>query len=176
MKIQDIDPQLKYCPVCHDEYRSEIVMCAGCDVELITGDQFVEMNSSSAQDRNDRSMELSVNDELVHLRSGPLNDMKKLASLLANEKIPSLLVSEDDDCGKGCCGTSVILQVRLNDGQDALAILADEFKRETSLSSYDLSNVDSVFDEKAENTTCPACGHSFAPTTMACPDCGLSFG
>jgi len=174
--MRDIVPELKYCPVCNDEYRAEIVMCAGCEVELMTGEQYLEMKSGRLRERENRSMELSVDDELVAIRSGSLIDMKQLRSLLAKEMIPSLLVSEDGGCAKGCCGSNFVLQVRLQDGQEALAVLADEFKRSTSLESHDLSNADAVFDVKAENITCPACGHSFAPTTTTCPDCGLCFG
>lgn len=174
--MRDIDPELKYCPACNDEYRAEIVACAGCEGELITGEQYLEMKNDSLSERDNRSMELSADDELVQLRSGPLQEMKQMRSLLAKENIPSLLVGEDDGCGKGCCGANVILQVRLQDGQAAVNVFAEEFKRSTSLTSHDLSTVDSIFDEKAKNTSCPACGHSFSPTTTTCPDCGLCFG
>lgn len=174
--MNEIDPELNYCPVCHDEYRAGIEKCAACGVELVDGVRFREMQSGEGRARETRSMELSVDDELVTLRSGSLSEMKQLSSLLAAEKIPSLLVSEDGSCGKGCCGATVILQIRMEDGQDALAVLAEDFKRSTSLESYDLTHAGAVFDSEAENTTCPACGHTFAPTTTTCPDCGLCFG
>ena len=174
--MTDIDPDLKYCPVCNDEYRAEFVLCAGCEIELMTGRQYIEMTGAGIQERESRSMDLSTDDELIQLRSGPLNEVKQLRSLLEKEHIPSLLVSKDGNCGKGCCGPSFLLHVRFEDGQAAMAILADEFRRTTSLMSHDLSTTDSVFDPDAETTFCPACGCSFSPTVMTCPDCGLCFG
>lgn len=173
--MTDIDPELKYCPVCNDEYRAEIVVCASCEVELLPGEKFIELKHGNVPERSNRSMELSPDDELVLLRSGSLLEMKQMRSLLAKEMIPSLLVNEDANCGKGCCGSNFLLQIRLQDSQDALAILARDFQQSTSLESYDVSNVDAVFDSTAEQTICPACGHSFAPTTLTCPDCGLHF-
>ena len=37
-----IEPDLKYCPKCDDEYRAEIEKCATCGIELITGLQKIE--------------------------------------------------------------------------------------------------------------------------------------
>ena len=174
--MTDIDPELKYCPGCKEEYRAEILLCAGCQVELLSGKEFLEGNKSASLERDSRSMELSPGDELVTLRGGSLNDMKHLRTILAAERIPALLVSEDGSCGKGCCGSNFLLQVRLEDGQAALSVLADDFKRSTSLASHDLANADSVFDVEAANTTCPACGRVFETSATTCPDCGLCFG
>ncbi len=172
----DIDPKLKYCPECKDEYRADFDNCASCDVQLIAGAMFIKILNGTVQKKAGRSMEISSEDELVTLRSGSLQDMKQLRALLKDESIPSLLVSEDDNCGKGCCGSNFFLQVRLQDGQEALAVLAHDFQRSTSLESHDLSNTQVVYDNSAKKTTCPACGHQFTPTTMTCPDCGLCFG
>lgn len=170
------DPLLKYCPVCHDEYRAEIKMCAGCEVELVTGQEFIALQQEGMREKNGRSMELSLDDERVNLRSGSLQNMKQLQLILAQEMIPSLLVGEDENCGKGCCGSVFLLQVRLQDSQEALRILKKEFEQSTSLQEHDLSNADAVFDQEAHMTTCPACGHCFAPSVLVCPDCGLEFG
>ncbi len=174
--MTDIDPELKYCPKCHDEYRAGIKMCAGCDVELITGVKFIDLNNDNLMNRKSHLPELLPDDKLVSLQSGSLQNMKNLCSILATEMIASLLVSEDGSCGKGCCGPNFLLQVRSQDSEAALAVLADEYKRSSSLESHDLSTIDTVFDADAADTICPACGHNFKPTTMTCPECGLCFG
>ena len=66
------DPELKYCPVCDEEYRADIKMCAVCAVELIPGYEKIAAESVLQQKKVIRSMELSANDDLVNIRKGPL--------------------------------------------------------------------------------------------------------
>jgi len=174
--MTDIDPELNYCPDCQDEYRADFDHCASCDVQLISGAMFIEIQKGHVEKKLERPTELSTEDDLVSLRSGSLQDMKQLRSLLAAEHIPSLLVSEDGGCSKSCCGSTFFLQIREQDAQDALAVLAHDFHKSTALHSHDLSNTQVVYDNNAGKATCPACGCQFTPTTMTCPDCGLCFG
>ena len=170
------DPDLKYCPDCDEEYRAEIQTCVSCGVTLISGGEKMEMEQEKAARLTSRSMELSSDDELVNVRKGPLGEIKHLQAVLATSKIPSLIVGEKGECGKGCCGGgNVYLQIRMEDGQEAMAVLAQEFKRTTALDSHDLSNISAVYDKGAEQTTCPACGFSFSTSHTTCPDCGLCF-
>ncbi|MBW1635422.1 MAG: hypothetical protein JRJ68_04020 [Deltaproteobacteria bacterium] len=172
-----IDPEMNYCPLCGDEYRVAGKRCAACDVELISGAEKLAQVQKVKQLVAGRSMELTADDELVNLRKGMLNDMKQLQSLLAGERIPAVLVSDDSSCGKGCCGTEMYLQVRKNDTEPALAVLAKDFMETTSLSSHDLTHVDAVFVQEAESNVCPACGCQFSSKgQMNCPECGLCFG
>jgi len=172
-----VDPGMNYCPLCGDEYRAAGKRCAACDVELISGAEKFKQVRKERQLVAGRSMELSGNDELVNLRKGMLNDMKQLKSLLARERIPAILSSDDTNCRKGCCGTEMYLQVRKNDAEPALAVLAQDFRATTSLSSYDLTHVDAVFVQEAESNVCPACGCQFSSNgKMNCPECGLCFG
>ncbi|MDO8946433.1 MAG: hypothetical protein Q7U88_04650 [Desulfocapsaceae bacterium] len=171
------DPELKYCPVCDEEYRADIKMCVVCAVELIPGHEKIAEETVLQQKKVVRSMELSVNDDLVNIRKGPLLEMKNLQHILAKEQIPALIFGEKTGgCGKGCCGTELYLQIRREDGEVAMEALAKEFKRTTALDHHDLSHIRSVYDPGAGQTVCPACGFSFAPTTTTCPDCGLCFG
>lgn len=171
------DPELKYCPVCDEEYRADIKMCAGCAVELIPGREKIVAEEALQQKKVVRSMQLSVDDDLVNIRKGPLLEMKKLQQLLAREHIPALIAGEKtSSCGKGCCGTELYLQIRREDGEEAMEALARDFKRTTALDHHDLNHVHFVYDPGAGQAVCPACGFSFAPTTKACPDCGLCFG
>ena len=171
------DPELKYCPVCDEEYRADIKMCADCAVELISGREKIGAEEAVRQRREARSMELSADDELVNIRKGPLLEMKKLQQILAKELVPALIAGEKtSNCGKGCCGTEFFLQIKREDGELAMEALARDFKRTTALDHHDLSHVRSVYDPGAGQTVCPACGFRFAPTTSTCPDCGLCFG
>ena len=170
------DPELKYCPVCDEEYRDDIKMCAGCAVELIFGRDNIAAEMSIKEKKVARSMELSADDDLVNIRKGPLLEMKGLQQVLARDHIPALIASEKKiSCGKGCCGNDFFLQIRSEDGEFALESLAREFKRTTALDHHDLSHVQSVYDQRAEQTVCPACGFRFSTSNSTCPDCGLCF-
>lgn len=170
------DPDLKYCPQCDEEYRQEIVTCVSCNIELITGNEKLVMEEEAKIKKTSRSMKISSDDELANIRKGPLGDMKRLKALLAAENIPSLIAGEKGSCGKGCCGGGELyLQIKIADGQAAMEVLANEFKRTTALDSHDLSNIHAVFDTGAEKSTCPACGCTFATSSSTCPDCGLCF-
>jgi uncharacterized OB-fold protein len=68
------------------------------------------------------------------------------------------------------------LQVREGDVQDAVTILAREFRESTGLADHDLSHLQAAFDPRAPQTICPACGTPLAPTAATCPDCGLRIG
>jgi len=170
-----IDPELKYCPSCNDEYRAEITTCAACDVELLTGSQLLELEDQKQQRKEGRNMELSPDDEMVNIRKGPVMEMKELQIVLEREGIPSLAVQEGGGCGQGCCGTNLLVQVRMSDVQDVLAILEQDHVRSTGLQYHDTTHAGAVFNTAAENATCPACGCSFATTQAECPDCGLCF-
>ena len=170
-----IDPDLKYCPQCDEEYREEIINCASCSIELISGSERLAIEEAAKAKLNNRSMDISPDDELVNIRKGPLGEMKKLQALLGSENIPSMVAGEKNNCGKGCCGGDMYLQIKMADGKDAIEILAQEFKRTTALDSHDLSNVHAVFDTGAAKSTCPACGTTFSTSESTCPDCGLCF-
>ena len=170
-----IDPELKYCPKCNDEYRAEITTCADCEVELLTGVQMQELEQQKQQNKAARNMELSPDDEMVNIRKGPVMQMKELQFLLEREGIPSLAVKEGGSCGQGCCGTDLLVQVRMSDVQEVIAILDQEHERSTGLAGHDTTHSGAVFNTAAENATCPACGCSFSTTQATCPDCGLCF-
>jgi len=171
------DPELQYCPVCDEEYRADIKMCADCAVELISGREKIAAEVVLKEKKTMRSMALSVDDDLVNIRKGPLLEMKKLQQVLAKEHIPALIASEKtSNCGKGCCGTELFLQIKREDGELAMEALAKEFKRTTALDHHDLSHIQSVYDQGTSQTVCQACGFRFSTNSTTCPDCGLCFG
>ncbi len=170
------DPELKYCPSCDEEYRAEMERCVSCDVDLISGQEQLAMEEAAKNKKESRSMEITSDDEMANIRKGTIHDMKQLQGLLAAENIPSMLAGEPGKCGKGCCGGGELyLQIKVSDGEDALRVLAIDFQEKTALGSHDLSTAHAVIDTGAPQSTCPACGFSFAATSSTCPDCGLCF-
>jgi len=171
-----IDPELKYCVQCNDEYMPHMETCGVCGMKLLSGQEMLAREEARNRKLSRRASSITADDDLVSIRQGPLRDMKHMEALLQAERIPALLVGDESSCGKGCsCATSFILQVRREDAQDAFMVLAEEFRRSTALDSHDVSHADSVFNPLAPEVVCPACGHRFPPAAGACPDCGLQF-
>jgi hypothetical protein len=102
-------------------------------------------------------------------------NVKQLQARLKADGFPSIVAGDSSSCGKGCCGSEVRLQVRMNDIQDIMAFMAREHMQTTGLAEHDTSYAGAVFDSSARNATCPACGCSFSPLNKICPDCGLCF-
>ena len=107
-----IDPELKYCPKCKDEYRAEIVACGVCGAALLSGAELLDRQRLGAEKRATRKGELSEADDLVGVRRGPLGEMRIYEQLLKAEGIASLLAGDDRSCGKGCCPSNFDLVVR----------------------------------------------------------------
>ncbi len=173
--VYGIDHEMNYCPLCKDEYRTDVSHCSGCNVPLISGMEHLARVREKQQVLAERSMEIAETDELVTIRKGPVTDMKTLQKLLAEERIPAILLGDKGGCGKGCCGPELHLQIKKEDIPLAGDVLTREFIRSTALDSEDLLNAEAVFDHLAAETVCPACGCKFSPTVGACPECGLSF-
>ena len=166
---------MNYCPSCGDEYRADICHCGICKIPLISGSEKLAIILAKQEAQEERSMDILPEDELVNIRKGPLNDMKKLQNLLALERVPAILAGDEGGCAKGCCGPELYLQIKKDDMQMATEVLAKDFVKSTALDSHDLSNAAAVFDQLATETVCPACGCKFSPTVGACPECGLCF-
>lgn len=170
-----IDPQLKYCPKCNDEYRAEILACAVCDSPLLSGVELLDMQRVGQDKRTARKGALGEEDELVSARRGPLAEMRAYEQVLQREGIATMLAGEEKSCGKNCCPSSFDLLVRREEAAEAVQLIAAEIRRTAPLDGPGGSHHDAVFHDEAAETTCPACGHKFPPTPE-CPDCGLCFG
>lgn len=175
MQAHGIDPEMHYCQTCNSEYRLDIPLCPVCRIPLVSGTEKLEKLARQQDRRAGRSMELQPGTELVSIRKGPLRDMKYLLNILKQGYIPGLLSGDESGCGKGCCGQEMYLQIRKEDVDQALEILAKDFVRSTALDDHDLCNASAVFDPTAAETVCPACNCTFSPSVGACPGCGLCF-
>lgn len=165
--------ELKYCPVCHDEYRPEIEKCATCDVLLIGGMQMREQNSTNGINSSQKQV-ISENDTLIPILRGGIRELKQVKGVLALQNIPVVLVSEGPCRNGSCGGPELLLQIRLQDQQRAETVLQKEHERTTGQHQQQ-AGVATIFDPEAEVADCPACGHRFRPDGSACPDCGLHF-
>ena len=177
-----IDPDLKYCPECGDEYRAEIEKCAACGIDLITGQQKVALEEAKRRKLESRNSELKPDDDLVIVRRGSLYDMRHLAELLEKERIGALMLGDEKSCAqdrfgnKSCCPTTYNLCIKREDAKEALHIIEEDHKKTTGLAYHENTDDDVVFNPHAGEAKCPACGHSFPTSQTTCPDCGLSFG
>lgn len=170
------DLMLKYCPACGGEFRAEVMECGGCKISLVSGAEMAAREQDREALRQRRGGALSPADDLVAIHSGPLADLRRLEELLREERIVVLVAGDDASCGKGCCPSTFLLQVRREDSADAAAILEREYRRHTHLDSHHPLAEDAVFNPEAGEATCPACGHRFPTSSATCPDCGLCFG
>jgi len=170
-----IDPELKYCPKCKDEYRAEIVACAACEATLLSGAELLARQRTGLEKRVTRKGELREDDELVSARRGPLAEMRAYEQVLQREGIATMLAGDDKSCGKNCCPANFDLLVRREEAAEAVQLIAVEIRRTAPLDGPAGSHHDAVFHDEAAETTCPACGHCFPPAPE-CPDCGLCFG
>jgi hypothetical protein len=173
---RNIDPALKYCPQCGDEYRADIARCAVCAIPLLDGQSLLAMQQQDAAKKAARRLPLSPNDDLVSISKGSMVEMRHLQARLEREGIPSLVVNEEGSCRSSCCGgPSLTVQVRAADLEDVQVFLAQEHVRSTALHEHDLGGAGAVFDTAADTAVCPACGCAFSTSHNACPDCGLCF-
>lgn len=170
------DLMLKYCPACGGEFRPEIQFCGTCEVALLAGGEMQARVAEGEAKRLDRSATLTGGEEMVVVQRGPLGDLRQLETLLGEERIPVRITAEEGGCKKGCGPPNFLLEVRKDDVPDAARIVEQEYRRMTGLDDHEPVAVDAVFNPEAEETTCPACGFRFPPTSSECPDCGLSFG
>lgn len=169
------DKDLKYCPQCRDEYRADITTCAACQIELLTGGEMTDFVGQRQASRDNRRGPLTPDDDIVTIHKGSMADLQRLAELFAADNIGAAIVGDEGGCNKGCCGTTMSLQVRREDAQAAYQLIQDDFQQATGLADHDTRHCHGVFDQDAGQATCPACGFEFETSTTTCPDCGLCF-
>ena len=166
-----------YCPSCGDEYRPDFTMCGSCNVPLSTEIFAQPQSPGQLRLKKNRTIGILPEDELLTVKAGSLVELKSLQAILKAEMIDSMLVSENAGQRQGCCGPSFLLKIKSSDSDDAMAVLAAEYKRSTALDCHGFENpADAVFDDGSAIVTCPACSTRFKPgLELTCPECGLCF-
>jgi len=170
------DKDLKYCPVCKDEYLAHIVNCGVCDELLLTGIEMVNLHKQQHGDISKRKGALTPSDDIATVFKGPMQDVKRLEAKLISVNIGTMIVKDGGGCGQGCCAPEVELKIRREDGEAAIKIMETDFDEMTGALDFIHSFDDHGFDPNNADTTCPACGCNFSTQNSACPDCGLCFG
>jgi len=168
-----IDPELNYCPRCHDEYRPDIQRCAACGVALQNG-ALVLAQMEAQKHKTTRSLKIEADEPLLAVRKGTVAQIKELQTRLMQRGLPSLAIKEGAG-GCGCRGTELVLQVRESDLPEVMAVLEEEYRQSTGLDDHDTRFAGAVYDTQAAEAVCPTCGHRFSTTATVCPGCGLCF-
>ena len=170
-----IDPTMRYCQHCDDEYMPQIEKCGVCGADLISGTELLSHRQGRESKLAARLGDLTANDEIVTIFTAKVEEVKRIERLLKPENIGTLIVGDENSCGKGCCGGNLELRVRVQDARDAMEIIEKDLDRTTVIHEHK-AFADHGFNQEAGEHTCPACGTIFPTSNTTCPDCGLCFG
>lgn len=96
-----IDPEMRYCPECGDEYREDIASCATCRVALISGVEKLARAREKNREFTARPMTIGPDEPRVAIRSGKLMELKGAQLLLMQSRIASRITGDGGDCRKG---------------------------------------------------------------------------
>lgn len=168
------DPELQYCPRCHDEYRAGILSCAACGIGLLGGQEMLDRQKKETRQKSARSQAITPDEAVLTVRKGPVQQIKVLQDFLLRQGIPSLAFKEQG-ASCGCRGSELALQVRESDLAEVMAALDQEYRQSTGIAEHDTRFSDAVFNTDVAETVCPACGCRFSTRLTVCPDCGLCF-
>ena len=171
----EIDPAMHYCVNCDDEYMPEILKCGVCGADLISGEELLAQKLGYQEQLASRLGELTAADDIVTILKAELHEVKRIEQHLKAENIGTLIIGDENSCGKGCCGGSVELKVRVQDTLAAMAVIEVDLDRAAAKHEHE-AFADYGFDQARAEHTCPACGAIFAVDGNTCPACGLCFG
>ena len=170
-----IDPTMRYCLNCDDEYMPEIMQCGVCGADLISGEELLAQKRNYKDQRASRLGKLTAADDIITIFKAALYEVKRIEQYMKAENIGTLIVGDDDSCGKGCCGGGVELKVRVQDAPAAMAVIEADLDQTTASHEHG-AFADYGFDQAEAEHICPACGTDFVGNGSTCPDCGLCFG
>ena len=151
--------QTKTCPDCAAEYFAHIENCADCGAVLLLPEE-----NKKVQDERKLCRD-KILESPVAVREGDLKWLDELYNVLINAGIPCV-VSNDDGCGKKCCGSSLRLLVSAQNAEEANELIERYYA--------EVHPEIQVSQELVGQGKCPACGSPVAPDTVECMDCGLT--
>lgn len=154
-----MEPYVRYCPDCGEEYQPHMTQCIDCGTALV--------------DRLDRDVpKPQVPPEPEPEASIPPGDYRPVTGGLtaqAVEPVVKLLAAAGIPVKVESRGYDLFLSARLQDRPAVIAIL----EREGVISEQPDAGAPAI---GADGGPCPACGVHMAPGTVECPECGLSLG
>ena len=151
--------QIKICPECKTEYFPHIELCADCGATLLLPEE-----EEKAQEEK-RLLKGRLLEQAVVVREGDLDWMGELYHVLIDSGIPCV-ISADDGCKKGCCGTTCRLMVSAQDAEKARQRVEEYY--------MEIHPEIQASQEMASQGKCPACGSPVESEAVECPDCGLT--
>ena len=149
----------KICPDCEIEYMPHIAKCADCGAELLSHEEF-----SQLQEEKKRLAAKAIENAAV-VREGDLKWLGVLYNVLINAGIPCTVIS-DAACNKGRCGNTCRLLVSDEDFERARDRIAEYYR--------EIDPELRASHELISQGKCPACGSPVGASDHECYDCGLT--
>ncbi|MDD5773451.1 MAG: hypothetical protein PHX78_08330 [bacterium] len=155
--------QIKICPECREEYQPHIIKCVHCGTILVPPE---EIKDEKKELTSEEIMKFDnvVLENPVAVREGDSGWIREIFIVLVKADIPCA-ISQDDGCGKGCCGDKSMLLVSEKDMEKA-----HEKIEEYCMKKYPELKTSNEMISKGK---CPACGSPVETGAVECPDCGL---
>ena len=83
--------------------------------------------------------------------------------------------SNPQTCTTGSCRVTVEVWAKSKDQELLKNYFQSDFLKHVQGHGPDFEHLSEVFDPKATEVICQACGAKFSPTSNECPDCGLVY-
>jgi len=154
---------MPFCPICNAEFRKDFKLCNTCNVQLVDDvDGGLELNEENVHKAFEGK-------ELVPISRGTLDAVKETHNLLSDNRILSIILSDETAPKIGDTPTRMLLAVARDDLQASAQVLGQAFQH--LVEEEGLSPAPQTDDE-----SCPACGNKVPENADECPGCGLVIG
>lgn len=169
---------MKICPSCREEYLDHIDMCAACQENLLTDDEFHDVPRSLGKLL---SKEELLRETTVPLMEGGLTQCREMEKILKDAQISSMVYPVDLGCNEHgatvgtTCAMKYMVLVRESDLRACKTALEGQFLAQVAREGQG-QFVHDVVDLSNEEIQCPACGEQGALNKGECTSCGLFLG
>ncbi|MBW2699393.1 MAG: hypothetical protein JRF33_01130 [Deltaproteobacteria bacterium] len=154
---------MPFCPNCHDEYRKGFTRCAACDVHLV--EQLPE-----TMNLNEEAIAKAIEGkDLIPIARGPLDALRENKALLAQGRVASVIVPDDNAQAIPGAPKMMLLVVSQEEVEASAELLGKNFQN-----MVDQEGLGGQQDMSTEH--CPACGTPMPADAEECSECGLFVG